>query len=116
MWKAALVILALASPVATAKSGLTLVCQQRLDYAEILYGSPIFITSGYRDKEHNEAVGGAKHSYHLSGEAVDIRMPNSSAQLAKLVWALTLAEFGGLGVYKDHVHADTRFIETFWRG
>lgn len=111
-----LVFLLTAVPVSPATSGLTKVCQSRLDYAEVLYGSPIFVTSAYRTKEHNEAVGGVKHSYHLTGEAVDIRMPPNSTQLAKLVWALTVAEFGGVGVYPDHIHADVRLGPTFWRG
>jgi len=33
---------------------------------------PIIISSGYRCPSHNEAVGGAKHSYHLKGMAADI--------------------------------------------
>lgn len=115
MWKGLVGALLFVSPVVPATSGLTAVCQQRLIYAEALYGSPIFVTSAYRSEEHNKAVGGARHSFHLKGQAVDIRMPNSSAQLAKLVWALTVAEFGGIGVYKDHVHADTRDTPVFWK-
>ena len=33
---------------------------------------PIFISSGFRSKELNNAIGGAKNSQHVSGEAVDI--------------------------------------------
>ena len=36
------------------------------------YGQPINVTSGYRSKEVNEAVGGAKNSDHLYGAAADI--------------------------------------------
>lgn len=32
---------------------------------------PISIASGYRDPAHNKSVGGAKHSQHLFGRAVD---------------------------------------------
>jgi hypothetical protein len=33
---------------------------------------PILISSGFRSKELNNAIGGAKNSQHVSGEAVDI--------------------------------------------
>jgi uncharacterized protein YcbK (DUF882 family) len=35
-------------------------------------GRPIVITSGYRCRLHNEAVGGAKRSLHLTGHAADM--------------------------------------------
>lgn len=37
-----------------------------------LYGHPITITSGYRSYALNKAVGGAKTSQHLKGQAADI--------------------------------------------
>ena len=37
-----------------------------------LYGKPIYVTSGYRSPSVNKAVGGAKNSQHLKGEAADI--------------------------------------------
>ena len=36
------------------------------------YGLPIAISSGYRSKELNEAVGGSKSSHHMTGQALDI--------------------------------------------
>jgi hypothetical protein len=36
---------------------------------------PILITSGYRSPRLNKAVGGAKNSQHLTGEAVDFVAP-----------------------------------------
>ncbi len=36
------------------------------------YGKPITVNSGFRTVAHNKAVGGAKNSHHLKGEAVDI--------------------------------------------
>ena len=117
MWKAlALVVtLGIATPVSTATSGLTPRTQKALVLAEVYYGAPIFVTSAYRNKEHNKEVGGVANSKHLFGEAIDIRMPNSATQLNKLVWALTLAGFTGLGIYQTHVHADSRRNPTFWR-
>ena len=39
---------------------------------------PIHISSGYRSKELNTAIGGSLTSQHCSGEAVDIDMDGSS--------------------------------------
>jgi len=38
------------------------------------FGKPIFISSGYRSKDLNTAIGGALSSQHCSGEAIDIDM------------------------------------------
>lgn len=43
-----------------------------LDPLREWYGKPIYVNSGFRNKELNNAVGGAKSSQHLKGEAVDI--------------------------------------------
>lgn len=42
------------------------------------FGVPIHISSGYRSKELNDAVGGSKTSQHCTGEAIDIDMDGSS--------------------------------------
>ena len=36
------------------------------------FGVPIGVSSGYRCKELNKAVGGSKYSQHMIGEALDI--------------------------------------------
>ena len=43
-----------------------------LDRLRSEWGRPIIITSGYRCKELNVAVGGARNSQHLKGQAADI--------------------------------------------
>lgn len=42
-----------------------------LDPAREELGAPIFINSGFRSKETNVAVNGAKNSQHCTGNAVD---------------------------------------------
>ena len=37
--------------------------------------TPVVITSGYRSKKLNEAIGGSKISHHMSGHAVDFIVP-----------------------------------------
>lgn len=41
------------------------------------FGVPIVISSGYRSKELNSAIGGSATSQHCSGEAIDIDMDGS---------------------------------------
>lgn len=115
MWKTALIVILLVSPVSTAVSGLEPKTAKFLALAEAYYGAPIFVTSAYRTQESNKEVGGAPNSQHLYGRAVDIRMPNSATMLNKLIWALCEAGFSSVGVYDSHLHADTRNSPTFWR-
>jgi uncharacterized protein YcbK (DUF882 family) len=79
------------------------------------------IISGYRSPESNAAMaarpgsGVAKHSLHMEGRAIDIRMHGCScANLRDL--ALTAAR-GGVGYYRglDFVHVDTGRFRT-WNG
>jgi uncharacterized protein YcbK (DUF882 family) len=48
------------------------------------------IESGYRTPEHNAAVGGADHSLHMKGQAVDV----SSSELELKILATAAAEAG----------------------
>jgi hypothetical protein len=43
------------------------------------FAVPIHISSGYRSKELNAAIGGASSSQHCQGEAIDIDMDGSSS-------------------------------------
>jgi hypothetical protein len=62
------------------------------------------INSGYRSPEHNAAVGGAPHSDHLSGNAVDFT--GSSQAMAKLYqWAQGRFPYiEPMSQAKNHVH------------
>ena len=46
-----------------------------------LLGAPIIISSGYRSPELNKAIGGAKNSQHVKGEAVDFICPGYGSPL-----------------------------------
>ena len=52
---------------------LTALVEDVLDPLREMYGHPIHVTSGYRCEALNKAVGGAKTSQHLRGEAADIK-------------------------------------------
>lgn len=60
------------TPPEWAKENLRRLVQKVLDPVRKEWGKPIYVNSGYRSEELNEAVGGAKTSQHLRGEAVDI--------------------------------------------
>ncbi len=51
-------------------------CKYILQPIRTAFGSPIYVTSGYRCSKLNKAVGGAKNSYHLYGRAADISASN----------------------------------------
>lgn len=79
---------------------------QRLETARALAGIPFHITSSIRCREHNDRVGGASQSAHVSGHAVDIACSSSKARYT-IVRALMLAGFTRIGIAKSFVHADT---------
>jgi uncharacterized protein YcbK (DUF882 family) len=74
-----------------------------------LYGKPMRITSGYRSKETNAAVGGAENSPHMHGKAVDVYVSGVDA-LNLLVLAVDVG-FSGIGVSQKgnsrFIHIDT---------
>ncbi len=77
---------------------------RRLDQLRRHVG-PVSIVSGYRDPAHNAAVGGAKNSQHLYGNACDIPQ-NWSANLIR-----GLGLFAGIGIVKATgrvAHVDSR--------
>lgn len=61
-------------------------CKQVLQPIRDKYDHAITITSGYRSPKLNAAVGGAKNSQHLKGEAADIKCSaTSKAELFNLI-------------------------------
>ena len=80
--------------------------------SQVKPGSDIHIISGYRSPASNQLLadttnGVAKHSMHLEGRAIDLRMPG--VPLASLRQAALNAAGGGVGYYPDSqfVHIDT---------
>jgi len=60
------------TPPAEAVRALTRLVDEVLDPLREALGGPIYVTSGYRCRALNRAVGGAAHSQHMRGEAADI--------------------------------------------
>lgn len=62
-----------------------------LDPLREYLGKPVRVTSGYRSKALNAAIGGSKTSGHMYGEAADIKVDGLSAiELAEAVYYLEL--------------------------
>lgn len=53
---------------------------QLLEKIRTVYKKPIIVTSGYRCEKLNKAVGGAKTSQHMKGQAADIRSVSDTPQ------------------------------------
>jgi uncharacterized protein YcbK (DUF882 family) len=88
-----------------------------LDLLNVLHrnmdsNKPFQVISGYRSPQTNAALrkqssGVAKKSFHMSGKAIDIRLPGS--ELADLRKAALELQAGGVGYYpkSDFIHVDT---------
>ena len=46
------------------------------------FGSAIFVSSGYRSKALNEAIGGSQRSFHSHGMALDLDMDNKASKIS----------------------------------
>ena len=69
-------------------------------------GGPIYVNSGYRNVAYNESVGGAEHSRHMYGDAIDM-----SSEVLSLGDLAEVCEDFGAGftkIYESHVHCDWR--------
>jgi len=88
---------------------LTELCLRVLEPLRGMVGKPITVTSGWRSKAHNKAVGGASGSMHLTGIAVDIAVPDDQ-MLKVAAIASKLPAVGGVGVYpgRNFIHLDMR--------
>jgi uncharacterized protein YcbK (DUF882 family) len=78
----------------------------------------VHVISGYRSPEtnamlHEKTTGVAKHSLHMEGKAIDIRIPGQD--LAKLHKVVMAAHGGGVGYYpdSDFVHMDVGRVR-YW--
>ena len=84
----------------------------------VKYGA-LFITSGYRCKIHNKAVGGVYNSYHTKGMAADFT-PKDKKHLTSIYDDIVDGVFGkvssGLYIKKRFIHIDCRENLSLWVG
>jgi hypothetical protein len=82
-------------------------------------GGKIKIVSGYRTPSHNLKIGGVTNSQHTIGTGTDFR---SSTNLTPTQIANTIERLisegkmkqGGVGIYPNYVHYDTRGTRARW--
>lgn len=88
---------------------------QMLERVRALLGKPVTVTSGYRSRAVNEAVGGVTSSDHSTGQAADIVCPKFGAPYAVAKALAPHIDALGIGqlIYesiggKQWVHVSTR--------
>lgn len=89
----------------TGKCEMHPVFMQRLQHLRNLYGKPMRVTSGYRDKTHPAERGKTVSGAHSLGRAVDVAVSGPEA-LTLLRLALPLG-FTGIGIKQ---HGEGRFL------
>jgi uncharacterized protein YcbK (DUF882 family) len=86
-------------------------CQAVLEVIRETIGRPVAVISGYRTKKHNDAVGGAARSSHLTAEGADIRAGDVDTlwrTILRLHEDGHLPGLGGVGRYDNWVHVDSK--------
>jgi len=77
------------------------------------YGAPVRVLSGFRSREYNAKIGGAKRSMHMEFRALDLAPANGDIEGFRAVAeaVVTAARIGGANVgfghYDTFVHIDT---------
>ena len=73
---------------------------------------PLRVLSGYRTPAHNRTVGGARHSQHVQGRAIDLAPPRgwTVAGFHAVVRAVARehSRIGAVGYYRWGIHVDIR--------
>ena len=82
-------------------------------------GGKIKIVSGYRTPSHNLKIGGVNNSQHTIGTGTDFRSSTNltPTQIANTIERLILEgkmKQGGIGIYPNYVHYDTRGTKARW--
>ena len=80
------------------------------------YGKAVVVDSAYRSPAYNRRVRGAKGSYHMSCNALDIYVTSVSKDALR-AFVRTLPEIGGVGIYASGaIHIDTGPVRNWdWR-
>ena len=77
-------------------------------------GTTVTIGSGHRCPSHNEAIGGAENSMHLTGKAADIYVEGfSPAEVCAYLRTQYVGKFG-IGEYEIFTHIDVRHDQARW--
>lgn len=92
------------------------------EQVRMLLGRPLKVSSCCRCAARNKKVGGAPHSKHVQGLAMDFLSPNPAVERDKILAAYKAGELpllGGLGLYDWGLHIDVYKARTLrvwdWR-
>lgn len=85
-----------------------------LELVRCKFGKPVTVTSGYRCKDHNIAVGGAVNSQHKLGTAADIVVEGITPVDVYDFLDSVFPNNYGLGKYDDFTHVDVRPSKGRW--
>lgn len=81
---------------------------------------PIIVISGYRSPNYNKKIGGAKRSQHMVAKAGDIIIKGLTPDEVKAAITHLIKEGkmkkGGVGLYTNFTHYDTRGFNARWYG
>lgn len=76
------------TPTQSVEQNLVQLVDNILDPLRLRYGRPIHVSSGYRSRRLNAAVGGVSNSQHLYGQAADILGHDKSIAETKRLFRL----------------------------
>ncbi len=85
--------------------------QNKLQAIRDHFGAPVTINSGYRTESYNKKVGGAKKSFHMTGQAFDIVVKDHVP--AEVAGYAQFLEINGIIQYNNFVHMDSRDMR-YW--
>lgn len=72
------------------------------------------VISAFRSRAYNAAIGGAIHSKHLAGMALDLAPSSGVDDKIRKVAEIVVGDRGGLGIYRTFIHVDCRGHRARW--
>ena len=78
------------------------------------FKKPVCITSAYRNESYNRLIGGVSNSQHILGTASDIIVEGIEPKKVAQYTETLLQGTGGIGLYENFVHIDTRLKRARW--
>ena len=80
------------------------------------FARTVSINSAYRTPTHNKKVGGETFSQHQYGTAADIVVTDVSPAKVAAYAETLMPNKGGIGIYSNFTHVDTRTKKSRWNG